>query len=89
MEQNNVFETVRPVYYPAYQFNFPPKLAEVDNTVVFKRNVSVQFANMLDDKIMDCIIEVAKENGITDLVVFDKNFVVSAIREKMEREGLR
>ena len=34
------------------------------------------------------IVNLARENGITDLFVLDKKFVLDALKEKMEREGL-
>lgn len=40
-----------------------------------------------DDYIMDEIIKMCKEHGITDLYVLNRDFILSAIREKMEREA--
>lgn len=40
-----------------------------------------------DDHIMDEIIKMCKEHGITDLYVLNRDFILSAIREKMEREA--
>jgi hypothetical protein len=37
--------------------------------------------------IMDEIIKMCKEHGITDLYVLNRDFILSAIREKMEREA--
>lgn len=36
---------------------------------------------------MDAIIREAKASGITELYVLNKDFIISAIREKMEREA--
>ena len=89
MSDNHDFKDARPFYYPMHQFNFPHEIKWTDVGFTAKRNICVQVADMLDNDIMDCIIDLAKENGITDLVVLDKKFVLDALREKMEREGLR
>ena len=41
----------------------------------------------LDNYIMSEIIKMAQDNGVTDLYVLNKDFILSAIREKLEREG--
>lgn len=40
-----------------------------------------------DDYIMDEIIKMCKEHGITDLYALNRDFILLAIREKMEREA--
>lgn len=37
--------------------------------------------------IMDEIIKMCKEHGITDLYVLNQDFILSAVKEKMEREA--
>lgn len=71
------------------QFNFPPKMSVEDPGFIVRKNISVQVANMLDNEIMTAIVNLARENGITDLFVLDKKFVLDALKEKLEREGLR
>ena len=78
-----------PDYYPMYRFNFPPEMSVEDPGFIVRRNISVQFANMLDNEFMTEIVNLARENGITDLFVLDKKFVLDALKEKLEREGLR
>ena len=80
---------IMPDYYPMYQFNFPPEMSIEDPGFIVRRNISVQFANMLDNEFMTEIVNLARENGITDLFVLDKKFVLDALKEKLEREGLR
>lgn len=41
------------------------------------------------NELMTGIVNLARENGITDLFVLDKKFVLDALKEKLEREGLR
>lgn len=37
--------------------------------------------------IMDEIIKMCKEHGITDLYVLNRDFILSAVKEKIEREA--
>ena len=39
----------------------------------------------IQNYIMDEIIKMCKEHGITDLYVLNRDFILSAIKEKMER----
>lgn len=80
---------IMPDYYPMYRFNFPSEMSVKDPGFIVRRNISVRFANMLDNELMTEIVNLARENGITDLFVLDKKFVLDALKEKLEREGLR
>ena len=51
--------------------------------------MAVLTAEAMDRAILDEIIKIAKAEGITDLIVLDKKFIVESIREKMEREGIK
>lgn len=82
-------DRVIPDYYPMHQFNFPHEIKFEGPGIIAKRNVAVRVADMLDNEIMSAIVNLARENGITDLIVLDKKFVLDALKEKMEREGLR
>ena len=50
--------------------------------------VALAQVDFFDQTITEAIVQAAREAGIHTLVTFDKDFVVAAIREKMEREGL-
>lgn len=50
--------------------------------------MAVLTAEAMDRAILDEIIITAKAEGITDLIVLNKKFIIDAIREKMEREGI-
>ena len=88
MKYDDKTDSVTPDYYPMYQFNFPPEMSVEDPGFIVRRNISVQVANMLDNEIMTAIVNLARESGVTDLFVLDKKFVLDALKEKMEREGL-
>ena len=89
MKYDNKTGRIMPDYYPMYQFNFPHEIKFEDPGFIVRRNISVQFADMLDNELMTGIVNLARENGITDLFVLDKKFVLDALKEKLEREGLR
>jgi hypothetical protein len=61
---------------------------EDGNTVASAmRKAFVLWKEDVDNYIMDEIIKMCKENGITDLYALNRDFILSAIREKMEREA--
>ena len=45
----------------------------------------VQIIDMRDKAILDCIVEFAKEQGITDLYLLDAEFVKTALEREIER----
>lgn len=51
--------------------------------------VAVKMAKRLDKMVIDAIIKEAKEAGITDLYVLNGEFIMAAIMEKMERDGIK
>lgn len=42
-------------------------------------------ADLQDEAIVDAIVRVGKENGISDIFILDKDFVLSALRHEVER----
>lgn len=56
---------------------------EYSNT--FERKFAIQVAESFDNAIMEKITEIAKEQGFTDLVLIDKEFVVTALKNEIER----
>lgn len=58
-----------------------------DSTVyAMTKHAAVAFAKGTDQMLLDAIIQKAKENGITDLYVLNEDFILSALKEKAERE---
>ena len=47
--------------------------------------ISAVVADMTDQAIYEAIITYAKNEGVTDLYLMDKQFVMDAIKEKLER----
>lgn len=61
-----------------------------DSTVYgFTGRAAVAFAKATDEMLLDAIIKKAKEHGITDLYVLNEDFIIAAIREKMDREKVK
>lgn len=54
----------------------------------YTRHIVAQVVDTTDRLIVEAVVNTAKEMGFTDLYILDKNFVMDALREKMEREGL-
>ena len=66
---------------------FQSKTDENGNTVSFaERKAIVLWKEDVDHYIMDETIKMLRENGITDLYVLNRDFILEAIREKVERE---
>lgn len=53
----------------------------------FEKKVAVEFVKSTERFLLQSIIQRARENGITDLYVLNEDFVLAAIREKLERDG--
>lgn len=51
------------------------------------RKALVLWREDLDNNLMSEIIKMAQDNGVTDLYVLNRDFILSAIREKLEREA--
>ena len=51
------------------------------------KKMMVDFAKATDRALINAIIARAKAEGVTDLYVLDDEFILAAIREKLEREG--
>ena len=63
------------------------RIDEDGNTVASAtRKAFVLWKEEIDHYIMDEIVKMCREHGITDLYVLNRDFILAAIREKMERE---
>lgn len=61
----------------------------IEPPFICQHTVMARILDMTDQLIVDEIIRVAIKEGVDDLYVLDKKFVLDAIREKMEREGIK
>lgn len=62
-----------------------PMLDEVTGRIVCRFKAEV--VDMENKAIVDAVIRAAQEDGITTLYMLDKDFILSAIREKLMRDG--
>lgn len=56
-----------------------------ESPCVFERKVAMQVAESFDNAVMAKMVEIAREEGFTDLVLIDKEFVVTALKNEIER----
>ena len=68
--------------YPGMNYVFEHN--RIGKMMAFK----AKLIDMKNEAIVQECIKAANEAGITDLFLLDKQFIIDAIREKMEREGL-
>lgn len=67
--------------------NFPItsiEIADISELITF-RKVSCEIAESFDNMIMKKVIEIAREQGLTDLWLINKEFVVEALKREVER----
>lgn len=67
--------------------NFPItsiEIADISELTTF-RKVSCEIAESFDNMIMKKVIEIAREQGFTDLWLINKEFVVEALKREVER----
>ena len=54
---------------------------------MFTRSIVAQVCDMRKKAIIDAIVRAAREEGIDELYLIDKAFVIAAIKEKIMRDG--
>lgn len=59
-----------------------------DYIAMVRNKMLAEVVDTQDRVILEAVIRAAEEAGFTDLYILDKKFVMDALREKMEREGL-
>ena len=57
----------------------------LDNSIY--RKFAFEIAESFENKIMEKVIEIAKEKGYTNLVLINKEFVAEAIEREIERRS--
>lgn len=68
----------------AFELNDP--VVDMD-TMTVNFSFAAETCDMADQAIVDAVVKAAQEAGITQLYLLDRDFVLEAIREKLEREG--
>jgi hypothetical protein len=90
---NKPEETLIKGKYPIHHISLPnelcyEKIADFESTSfnIF-HHVAIKIAESFDDAVLDKIKEIATEEGYDDLVLIDREFVVSALKHEIERRN--
>ena len=69
-------------------YEFPRDQIQLDGTMAeLSFKVAAVVADTTEKAVVQAIKEAAQANGVTDLYVMDKKFVLDALQEKLEREN--
>lgn len=68
-------------------YEFPRDQIRLDgNTAEYRTKVAAVVEDSTDAAIVAAILAAARAEGVTDLYLMDKTFILDALREKLERE---
>lgn len=70
---------------PFHQIDMPPVIKRDGTTIQATMNVKALCVDKIDNMAIETITEVAKENGITNVMLFEKGFVLDAVRNELKR----
>lgn len=75
-------------YFARYEF---PKNVDIDFTspvesITFK--IMAEVTDLKDKAMVDAIIKTCESEGVSELYLLDKKFILEAINEKLEREAI-
>ena len=64
-----------------------PEINFIDGSLKIREKIVAQCVEMADEAIVKAVIDCAKENGITQLYLMDKDFVVTALQDAIKKYG--
>lgn len=68
-------------------YEFHRNQIQLDGTMAeLPQKIAAAVEDTTDKAIVQAVIEAAQANGVTDLYLLDKTFIMDALREKQERE---
>jgi len=70
--------------YPIQHFHLKEVLLDEDNPMRFTRRLYADVVDMTNNTIVDACVREARRAGINDVYLLDKQFVLDALREKIE-----
>lgn len=76
------------IEYPIKRFSFSPNstlVCQEPEQFYAGHNLACMVADRVEDFIYDNIIKVAEEAGITDLVVLNREFIITALQNEIKR----
>lgn len=56
-----------------------------DTTYTLHKEILAQCVDLADREIVNAIVDAARENGVTDVYLIDKEFILRAIKNELER----
>lgn len=78
------------VKYPEYirDIHFMPTIEQEDLSYRIKMKAQVFAVEKIEEMLVDRISEIAKEHGITDLYILDKQNIVTALQKQIPKKPL-
>ena len=64
-----------------------PEMNFVNGSLKLREKIVAQCVEMADEAIVKAVIDCAEENGITQLYLLDKDFVVTALQDAIKKYG--
>ena len=64
-----------------------PEINFIDGSLKIREKIVAQCVEMADEAIVKAVIDCAEENGITQLYLLDKDFVVTALQDAIKKYG--
>ena len=69
-----------------YEFDWNRGIFEEDGVYSYTAKIAAEIVDKTDETIVNAVVDAARRAGVSDLYLLDRDWVLSAIREKMERE---
>ena len=74
--------------YTLEKFNMnDPEIKFVDGSLKIEEKVVARCVEMADEAIVNAVIDCARESGITQLYLLDKDFVITALQDAIRKYG--
>ena len=81
------FKKVFPSFGEHITIQQPPLQVDGDSGIMkFVQKIVVDIKDNLENKITEAVIEAAKEQGITDLIVLDKKAIIAALQKQIPKK---
>jgi len=76
---------IQPLNKPMHQIDMPPVVRQEGSTIQATMKMMSLCVDKIDEMTVQTITDVAKEHGITNVTLFEKDFVLSAVRNELKR----
>ena len=85
MEKKIIFDKLHPIAHVDLLEDVVGVGDVTDGVVSLHRKFVIQAIKEQDKIVLDEILKIAKNNGITDMTLIDEEFVVTALKNEVER----